>query len=166
MKIKTFFSIGKNAYIPCEEVKAIIDSKAKIAYTLINKSKQLNLEIINVVSKNDKRLSIIWMIDGKLYLSSNTADTLAKRFEKEDNTKMINVGSGLYVSINHINGVFAFESTLATKLRNTEENSESSNISFVRKNQHRKSTITLKTGEKINVSSSPKKVIKDIGKAD
>lgn len=162
-RIKKFFSIGRDSYIPCDEVKAILSGDAHVAKKIIKNAKEKNV-LYNVVPKNNKRLSIIWMFDDTVYLTGYKAQTLAKR-AIETGTVFIKVGPELYLPVDHIKGIFPFGSTLATRVR-TEKEEINSNTSFVRKSQRRKTSIFLADGEVISVAYSPNRVMERIGNAE
>jgi regulator of extracellular matrix RemA (YlzA/DUF370 family) len=161
--MKKFFSIGKDSYIQSESVKAIVDSNSAVGQRISKLAKEKEM-VYNTVSKNEKRLSVVWFFSGEVFYSALKPKTLAKRMD-ERGKFTLNVGPGLFLPIDHIKSFFGFGTALATKVRTSKE-LDKTPMSFVRKSQKRRTTIIMSDGEVISVSFSPNTVLERIGKAE
>ena len=155
-----FISIGKTIFVPTSSVKMLIDAKADVSKAYI-KSAKLADKILNVVPKNEMRVSLVLMDDDALYLTRYRADTISDRM-RAVGCFTLKIAPGIYIPVDNIKGVYGFSTTLATKLRKSHK--DDTNISLVRGTKRRKSTIVLKTGEFLNVAYPPEVLMASIEK--
>lgn len=161
-----FISIGMNSFIPINGIKYILDSEARISKRIIDEVKasenyETGRKIFNCVPRASKRLTIILMNNNDIYYSRLRPNTIAERATLTG-LELIKVGTGLYLSVYNIKGVFGFETTVATNVRGeSEETKIANNISLVRKTKKRKSTIVLKDGTSVSVALTPRKLLEN-----
>lgn len=156
-----FFNIGKESYLKTSLVKAVVDSQTAIGKKLVKEAKETEKEVFNLVSKTEKRLSVVWTFSGDVYLTKYKSRTLVSRLE-EKGLKLIKVGPGLYLPVDHIISFFSFGNTTAARVRMEEERK----MSFVRKSQKRKTTLLLSDGEVVSVAPEPSKILESIGEVE
>lgn len=156
-----FISIGKSIFIPANRVKILIDAKADIAKAYIKSAKMAD-KVLNVVPKNEMRVSLVVMDDDYTYLTRYRSDTISDRL-RGVGLYTLKVAPGIYIPVDNIKGIYGFSTTLATKCR--KDHKDDTNISLVRGTKRRKSTLVLKTGEFLNVAYPPETLMASIEKA-
>jgi regulator of extracellular matrix RemA (YlzA/DUF370 family) len=172
-----FFVAGQGAYLPSTQVKAILDYEANVTKNIFRRAEASNL-VNDVCSGHQKRRALIWMDNNTYILTDVAVDTINRRVN-DVGTRTIAIGRGFYIPVDHISGVFDFNSNCAAKLRKRSETMQDQ-FSFVRipkqvKNSDkktsnsvraRKTTILLKSGENISVVYSPETIINKTSKKE
>lgn len=118
MKNEIFFIASPDVILPVNKVKAMMDYEADVSKKIVKN--QIEKNVRNICRKNQQRRCVIWMDNNTFYLTSVSVDTIYNRCI-QTGRKFIKVGRGLYLPVDIIEGVFAFDSTLAAKIRKESE---------------------------------------------
>ncbi len=155
-----FFVASPNSVVPATKVKILIDYETSVAKKILSCQPQENIRCLN--GSNQKRRTVIWMDYNIFYVTSVNIETIYNRIV-ECGVELVNVGRGYYVSVDHIDCVLGFNTSLAARVRKETE-MQNTKFSFVRKTKKRNSTILLNTGESISVSNDPENLLKKLHK--
>lgn len=160
MKNEIFFVASPDVILPVNKVKAMMDYEADVSKKIVKN--QIEKNVRNICRKNQQRRCVIWMDNNTFYLTSVSVDTIYNRCIQAGR-KFIKVGRGLYLPVDIIEGVFAFDSTLAAKIRKESELLQTK-FNFVRTPKPSSKTVLknkLLEEEKLNNKDSKKDEIRE-----
>lgn len=156
--ITRYIDVGGGSMMPAEKIKFLLDIQAASTKKILDRYEAKDIKPL--VRQGQKRRSAIITSSDIPYLSQVSPETIAKRAE-EMGIQLLNVGKGLYISLDKISAILPFDSFTAIRERQEDEFGRRS-YSFVRKTKKRMSLILLETGESIGVANTPETLAKRI----